>query len=640
MEINVEDIGGTIASLRSRWAERDKLIEQMRALRFLENGVKMPAGMEKDEVRTPIPYQLCERMVGMLTANPFQVRIPLAAQTVKAERQASDIEDWVIAALKQLARQQDEDVMERFAESVIADGHGCMRLLHAPQYWRGYPKRNKKDDETDKDYSRRAEDWTKGQPLPMSWNWVDPLTVFPVWDEMGLAVLLETDKRDVLTLDAKKFNRVDSQPELQELCRTQAQGGDAVEFSQLWTREELVYCIGDEVVHRTKHKYRSIPYVYAMGQTVSSKDPAYQGLSMLYPLKDIIPSLDRLLSQKASAVRLWCWPTPILERGLSGPLGDDAKPQEIALVPGKLFETNPGEKIHFLTWEGSAPDIDEMIAMLQQQAERAGMADSLFGANPGGDSGYAINQLISAARVKFRPVVAHIERAMEQLISTMLDIVEYQIKQPVYVFRRGEDRGWIGLKPEDLNGYRQIEFKLDPVMPTDEYARSSKAINENRAGLRSQYGAMEQLGIEQPEKEQDRILVDELKRDPQIHAILVQEAGRRFGLLQEQKKNMGADELMKLLPQLPPALQQAVMMHLQGGQPGQMGMGGAPGMGQPGPNMAGMPPSAVMAAPGVQAAPGAPAPGPAAMGHVGPVVQPAGIAGGVAPGVQMRGQEG
>jgi hypothetical protein len=641
MNIDTRDIGGTIANLRTRWADRDRIIREMRDLRFLETTVDMPGGMEHDQVITPIPWQLTERMVGMLTADPFTVRIPQAEQTKAADKQASTIEKWVTAALRQLCKQQDEDVLERFVESLIVDGHGCMRMLYTPQYWRGYPKRNRKDNESDKDYSRRAEEWTKGAPLPITWNWLDPLTVYPVWDEMGLAAVLEVDQRDVITIgDAKKFNMIGSEPELQELCRTHAQGGDQVEFAQLWTRDELVYCIGDQVVHRSKHRYRRVPYVYAMGQTVSSKDPARQGMAMLYPLKNIVPVLNRLLSQKASAVRLWCWPTVLVQTGLSAPAGDDAAPRVIELKPGQAIPLLPGEEVRFLTWEGNGPDIDEMISLIQGMAERAGMADSLFGVNPGGDSGYAINQLISAARVKFKPIIAHAERAMEMMISTLLDIVEYQIKQPLYVYRRGEDGGWIGLHPDDLRGYRQIEFKLNPVMPTDEYARSSKAINENRAGLRSVYSAMEQIGIEQPEDEEDRILVDRLKQSPQIQAILQEEAARRWGLLQEKRRDMPANELAQVLAQLPPALQQAIMMHLQGGQPGQPGVPGQMGMGAPGPNMAGMPNAAVMAAPGVQAAPGAPPPGAAAMPHVGPVTQPAGIATGRAPGRQMRGQEG
>ena len=117
----------------------------------------------------------------------------------------------------------------------------------------------------------------------------------------------------------------------------------------------------------------------------------------------------------------------------------------------------------------------------------------MYGANPGGDSGYAINQLIAAARMRFKPIVVHAERAIEQQLATLLDIVEYRIAQTLHVYSTGGSKsgGWIGIGPDDLNGYRMIRVNLNPIMPTDAYARSSKVINEVNARLKSRRTGME-----------------------------------------------------------------------------------------------------------------------------------------------------
>ena len=207
-----------------------------------------------------------------------------------------------------------------------------------------------------------------------------------------------------------------------------------------------------------------------------------------------------------------------------------------------------------------------------------------------------------------------------------------------------------------------MEVQLNPILPTDTYAKSSQAINEVRSGLRSVASAMEMIGIEHPDQEMDNILLDKFKASPEVQKMLIEAAGKRMGLREIQRRRMPLNQLMELLPTLPPALQQAIQGTLMGGgaQPGGMPMppeGGPQGqMGLPPEVMAalaqqgqgaagppGMAAPGIQAAPGVQAAPGPPNPGPAMLAqiaHAGPVVRPSGIATGREPGVRQRGMEG
>lgn len=716
MAEELPDIEAIESSLKTTWAERDRLIEELRAIRFMENEPDIPTELEAEIVRTPIAYSIIERVVGMLTADPIGITVPPASETDKAQEASSKMEKWTHAALNRLQDQTDDDVIDRFVECLVADGHGCMRMLHAPQLWKGYPRRSKNQE--DEEYNKSTEEWKKGRSIPISFAWVDPLNVYPAWDEFGLAYVLETDRRNLSLLNKERFNVAKEQPDIWTLIREKSGDTADVSFQQLWTRDTLTYAVEGEIVHHQKHKYGSPPYVYSFGQGISTRDPGKMGMSLLYPLRFLLPYLDRLLSQKGTAIRLWCWPTPVLKQSVqlsvTGPEGGPAPLRSLEVVPGKLVSLYPDEELTFLVWEGNGPDADEMVSLIMTMIERAGLADVLYGQGSTGDSGYLVNQLIAAARMKLKPLVAHANRSIQAMIRCLWDIVEYQIKQTVYVYETGKGRGWIGIGPDDLGGYRQVEVTLNPIMPVDAYARSSQAINELRAGLRSRRSAMEMIGIEQPDEEEQRILVDQWKQSPQVQQLLVNEAIKRAGL-KLQEPEPGPAQVLQQLPGMPPALQQVAQQQL-GSQPppeaeGMPGAGGVPpeivavvqqglsqgvppthvaaallsqgvppevvmqalvqaglepqiaqaavqqamqmlqageqggmpgGVGQPGPNVRGMPQAAVEAAPGVQAAPGAPPPQ-AGAGIPAPTagrqVRPSGVATGRAPGKKMRGME-
>jgi len=632
------DLASLEARLKTEWAGRDALIEEMRALRFMDKAPDVPAAYEAEVVRTPIAYQIVERIVGTLTADDPLITVPPPAETDKAQTQASRLEKGTMSILREIARQQGEDPLERFVECLVADGHGCMRMLYAPQIWHGMPR--KKKGQNDEEYTDSIEEWKKGKPIPISWQWIDPLNVYPVWDEAGLAYVLESDKRDVATLNPRAWNVCDDLPELTDLTRADSNNETGmVTFQQLWTRDMLTYAVNGEVVHHQKHRYERPPYFYGFGISPSTTDRARRGLSVLYPLRNILPQFDRMLSQKATAVRVWCWPTPVLHiksnqallsQITNGQIQiESGVPRTIEIRPGQTVTLYEDEEIGFLTWQGNGPDADEMIALMQQMIQKAGLSDVMYGQSGSGDSGYLVNQLIAAARMKLKPIVTHAESAAEHMVQVLWDIVEDQIKQPLYAYtRQGKKGGWEKLDPEDMSGYRQVQIKINPLLPTDTYARSSQAINELRADLRDPISAMEEIGIEQPDEMERRVLWNKIKQTQPIMEIVIRSVAERYGLrMQEQEQQaqgMSPEQLQAMLPNLPPGLQQMLMAQMMGGQ--QQAPGGGP---------------AVMAAPGVQAAPGPPVPqaGAGMMGQVGPQTRPAGIAMGRAPGAQRQGTE-
>jgi len=604
------------------YSTRNSIIEDMRALRFMENTVAVPPGMEGEIVRTPIAYQIIERMLGTLTVDKPIIRIPPRDMTVTAQEAASNLEVGVTALLREIERQSDNDPFERFIESMLSDGWAAMRMMHAPQAWAGYPSRA--TDEEDRDYNRRVDDWVQNSPIPINWSWCDPTTVYPFWSELGLDHVLEIDQRDPVTLAYKRYNVLNDQYsdiEIDELEREHRDNG-TVEFAQLWTQDTLTYWVNGEVVHHTKHSYQRPPYIIARGVTTSVPDTSKSGLSILYPVRELIPYLDTLLSQNGTAIRMWCWPTPVFrltESGLS-----DLK-RTIEVRPGQTVTLMPGEELSFLVWQGNAPEIHRQIEQISQMIDRATISQAMYGESYAGDSGYLVNQLIAAARMKFRPIVMHAERAHEQLVQLLLDIVENQIKRPLYVYSRGDKKpGWITIDPKDINGYRQVQVTVNPLLPTDTYARTSRVVAEFQSGLRSVRSAMEEIGIEQPDRMMDEIRLDRWLSRPEVEEVLASEVIQRYGVIQQAKEqNISGAQMMALMQTMPPALQQAIMAGQVAGAPSaMMGMGQAPPTGTPG----------IFAAPGVQAIPTTGA------NTAGLNARPAGVATGMPTGPRMTGE--
>lgn len=561
--MDYEELNSLRTRLTSDWADRDRHIREMRELRFMETAIDVPANMEPELIRSPVGHQIIERMTGTLTTNPMIITMPPASESEDSREASSRVEKFCHAALDQLIKQSDQDVFDLFVESLIADGHGCMRMLYAPQAWKGMPRRQK--DEEDKEYSERVEVWKKGKSLPVAWNWLDPLTVYPMYGEFGLEGVLVCDRRDVLSLRPETWKNGDY--DLSDLSRFD-KSGSTVEFIQWWDHEQLVYAVDNKVVHRAKHKYGVPPFSYAFGLGAASSEPERMGMSCLWPIKDLLPALDRSLSQQATNIRMYCWPTVVFRQNQPfGQLDDeDQGPiHEIDIAPGATVTLYQNEDISFLIWPGNGPDAERYTARLMSMIEKAGLSDPMYG-SPTGDSGYAINQLIAAARMRFKPIVAHAKRAMEMQLCTLLDIAEYQIKQRVYVYQYGKNKGWVSLHPSDLKGYRQIEIELNPILPTDTYARSSMAINEVNAGLRSRESAMELIGIHQPDEEMRRILVEQAKQSPQFAEMVTQKALEKAGLLMKQG-GMSMGKLQGQYGDLPPELQGAISDRFQQAAP-------------------------------------------------------------------------
>ena len=567
--------------LLAEFSDRNARIERLRRLRHMETPVDIPPAYRSSarEVRTPLAREQLKRVIGSLTANRPLVHVPPAEPTEAARAGADLRARWTNAALRRMDSEAARDVFGMLIDAMVADGAGVLKLLYAPDRWAGYPRRSANTDESAETFLQRAERFKKSARFPLAWRDVDVTTFYPLEGEDGLEACLEiaerprhlvqrrygliTDKRSGRLVpaggDPVGASLVGAQADPvgaplvgaqadhdpgAPLVGAQSNPGPAgapnaapratARVVEYWDDEYFAYLVDGHLVRRGRHGYGAIPYVHAYGDQTPSRDPAKAGVSMLASMEYLVPLLDQLLTMKQNALFLYAYPTPKITNfsPIDPSLNNDGRPRALDFQPGQILPLYPGEDLTFLQWQGTPPDLDELIAQTRAMIDQAGAPSVLFGVPPEGNaSGYLLNQLINTARVSFQQVARHAEQALERIVQLMWRLVETRIGETVFVFEAEDDHGWIGLGPQDIDGYHAVRVRLDPLGPADDVAQGTLAASLVGARLASRRWAMrEKLGIEDAETVEDEILLDELIDAPEVRTAIVREALDQAGL--------------------------------------------------------------------------------------------------------------
>lgn len=626
------DIAALAAYCQQVTSEARALWDAMDELRYREYEVEVPSGLEADVVRTPLANANVTRVVATLMDQGMRITIPHNREDYQGQGRDDRLETLIRTALWQLKRQKGQDVDSKFTEAVVHYGQAGMKLVYAPQLWRNRPRRER--DESDEGYNERVDGWVRQQRrLPLNWSWVSPLEATPIWREDRLVAVLQQSERTADTIYWQGFNGRPTQEWIDAVSRDEATGGmHTLTVQEYWTEETVTYAIDNEVVSHQRHRYGRVPYVWCYGLSPATRRQKYLGQPLLWDMAELLKSVDRLLTQKNSAIRQWAWPTVM---ATPGPYSiDEANAQwvhEIEIEPGGVVQKLPGEAIEFLLWPTAGPDIDRQIMLLMKLLDLVGLSEPAMGVGDG-QSGYAISQLIQSTRMKFGPLQRHCEAALEEMVQLLLDIVENVMPHPVYLYPDGE-RNLYRMGPSEIRGQRQVRVHLTPTLPTDRYANSSRVIAERSANLISDREAMDQIGVEDTQAMQREIIWDELRRRPPIQQLMENMVVQSMGIERERLQGDAggepseAEALAMLMQQAQqnPALMQALMAGQLGGQPGLERL------------QAPTPGAGMMAAPGVPVIPTAPEQVVARGSGLNP--RPQGIGPGQAPGARRQGLE-
>lgn len=603
---------------RDRYDTRNRMIAEMRALRYQEGKVDIPAqyrGTTK-EVRLPLLADQVDLMAAIIDDSPRVIHVDPVQEGPAAARNASLRERWAEAVVTQVEMELNRPVLSMLSENMSGDGLAVLKVVYRPDHWTDIPDSDKlfgkAGDELEprqvNELKARRKDAQRGARLPFSWVDVDPMSYMPVYGPTGeVEAVIELTERPIRAVLAtynrllayKKISGKWSFIPLVALGEPEPPSGQDVSYDtrqtvevwEYWDRACSITFVEDVPVKYSEHNTGQVPYFEAYSKPNSSRDPERRSRPTSYKQKWLVELLNRFWTMMGNVGYLYCYPTPVTETPLDAnvPLGADGRPPHIEWEVGKHITLLAGQKLMFVS-----PPAEHMQLMgnLIQQAlqlfdQSSGLGPAIRGVGGADQPGYALQQLIGASLLSLKPAIKQRDWMLSRAIAYTWRLIETRVGEPVPVWGTNPDadkggKKWLELGPDDIKGYYKIEVESKPLMGQLRISLGAFGASMVKARMMSRGRAMsELLGIEQPEDEMDDIAIDELlETDPHLKKQMFEVALKRAGLLPS-----AAPPGMQ--PQMPGAAPPMMPPPGMGGPPGAL-PGGMPGMPPAGPGV-GMP---------------------------------------------------
>lgn len=575
---------------RADYSIRDAVDQRMYDLYHGCYTVDTPKHVKADVIRTGYATQFIDRVMGIFTHTPPSFTMEPTGIGDDPVRHTTEVETFLNALFPAMQREAQENTWHSVTQDALVFGRGLSTMPPAAGiYWKDYPTMDQ-DIEDPAEYNKRTETWKKGNRLPLAWRHVPVEKSYPDFDDFGLGEIATTEERTLRQL-------IRQYPKKEGTLKKEY-GSDLAKklnFVKYADRNVLAYYLEPEkaanssLLYSMPHHCGEVPYVYIKGRTSSSKKPEHAVKSLLYHMEPLILYMEKLLMQKGTAIRIWCWPQLKVTRKLDSPMGEDGNPitRRFDLEAGTTIELLEGEDVQFLVWTGSPPDIDEQVAIIQRYLDRMGLSSVMYGTTAAdASSGYAINTLIQAAQALFGPIAENLADGYTRLGILGLKNVEL-LGQRVYVYKKPTG-GWISLDGATIQSYYNIRGVVEQSLPQDMPAATLTAMNLTQGDrpLSSMYKVRtEVLHDKSPDLTQKQIDLEKWRGSPEVQGFYIQKVLKEAGAKLEAPPAPAG----QIQGPLPPALAQLMGRpdlagpagQALGGVLGQAGMPMAPGLGMP-----------------------------------------------------------
>lgn len=683
-----------VSSLQETFAPRDRLYRELDEIIYLKRKPYVPKNYRKTtvSVRSPMALHMVNSVTAALSVNsPVVGYDPIGLGDEPVEnaqlRQAFFAASW---------RRQEEEAgrqtFRRFMHSLVGKGAAVVKTMERTKTaWASYDKYLKsltnemKDpkgpyagwstNEKDKYYDLSSEEFKRGQAYPIVSTDIPPESFYYVQGEGGFSTCVEVKMvpfystlvkyKAAMGADGSVVSAAVGQPE-SEWGRVM-RGEQMLKLVEIWDWDTVSYILqgpgnigfSDKHTNKTptgqlvrvfRHGYGNKdtktlrgPYFHTFGITTSSRDPALEGLSILFGYLDLFPLLDSLMTIQSNSAFMTGFaaykrklpPQSIISSAavMDDTDGVDGLQQERIgeaepLIPGEIYPYD----LEPINQPRSGADLGAMVGLVRSMLEMA-LPTAATGQISGDTTGYALNQAQHLASLAWDPIVKGAEACWSARTSFESWLIENRINETVSVWGDSADRrigkkqvskaeaGWLTIGPKDLHGIHRYKVELKPETPSNEVIEIRK--HQQLIAMRAETPAMMRaaLGFDPLEVEKGWMLED-IKNDPHVQEVFKQRVWQALGTI--DKRNLGgvtppagppsgAAQQPIQIPQgaMVPGMTQAPSIALQGGP----APGAAP-TAAPSPQQAqlhpGQPPGTVSGQPGgVRNLPGAhqPVPG-------------------------------
>lgn len=304
------------------------------------------------------------------------------------------------------------------------------------------------------------------------------------------------------------------------------------------------------------------PYFQAGGITTGQREPEFMSLGVLFGYLDLFQMYDMLLTLTTNAAFMTGFPAykrnappganmvsaigaaagpGVAPFGIDGGERDAQRPVQV--VPGEVlpFDVSPIEPPK--TGVDLQQAKDDTVNIFKRI-----LPDALAGADSG-SSGYALNQSAYLGNLRYSPILSNAQFALSERCGFESYLIDTCIEEKVYAWGslptvaprrgynpgiRGAREGWLGVGPEELSGAHRYRVALDAEVPSNRVLEVRTQVEMLQAGLTSRTQAMEELG-QDPGAVERQLLVENLKRSPEIQKRLMDRIHQLLGIAQEQQ---------------------------------------------------------------------------------------------------------
>jgi hypothetical protein len=542
------------------YGPRNEQIARLRKLRFKQHDFNVPRAYARQtrKIKTYLAGKWVEQEVGALASRPFEVSAPPPPNATRLDREDAEARGLFLQALwRKHEADAQRDVYRRFVDAQVADGEGVIRGVYKPKAWEGMPTlqtffaerfaadtpdheivESLKGNDLSR-YTRSFQQFVAGKPLPFAVRNVDRMAYMPIRGEFGVDAVLE-----VTTVPLDVARRAAGPLGGMPKSNDDTAWGPQVKL-QLYCDDEYMALNADgQWVGWMRHGHRRIPYWSAFGQETGSSDPRFEGVSTLFKLEEIIPTIDQLLTMKyrrafATSYPMWAWKGyaglsqgPGGAAGPAGPGGSPGRPQ-VELEPGAVYPLRPGEETpEQFGGVAIGSDIEETIQMLLALSAETQISESAGGGGQhSGVSGFLQSQLTELAKTGYHQIPDHAARAFEGYFGWVLEMIDTTLRKPVILPpSTSESEAWITLSPEQIRNQYQTLVEITPTNPLLDMARGQHFTTEWKQGAISWLEATRKKGYKNPEQMWREMLAEKIDQMPSMQMAYIRRAVAQLGL--------------------------------------------------------------------------------------------------------------
>jgi hypothetical protein len=313
--------------------------------------------------------------------------------------------------------------------------------------------------------------------------------------------------------------------------------------------------------------WHPLPVFRAFGLSTSMGDPTYTGVASPMHLIELIDLLDQIITMELH-VAFWSSFPPLVEEdksqgapGAAGMSGDTVVDPERGqrpdqnrsldgkiIEPGRFYSVPAGRTWRYLVLPAeSTAHLERLYAKASSLVDLIGIPSVFRGQGGGGQAGYAIAQLMIAARSLYGPVVENFTAQVAVCIQYLWWQVWRRFPEGVPVYypgmpRVGRKKGWKILTPKDIapdakgagmgTPFLACGVKADPLLPVDEAQLEMRGIQAQQGGAVDMLTMRERyFNDPAPERTEARVLADKINTHPLVQECLALRGAVRQGVV-------------------------------------------------------------------------------------------------------------